>query len=80
MIDTMTFMRRDIVIMAFAFAPTHMIMIGPNATFGKEFSMVKKGSITFARNFQLYMRTLMINAIPIPKEKAMSISSKVTQV
>ena len=33
--------------MLFVFAPIHIIMIGPKATFGSEFKMVKYGSNIF---------------------------------
>ena len=42
--------------------PTHMIIIGPKATFGKLFNTTKNGSATFAKNFDHHS----IIAIPTP--------------
>ena len=40
--------------MLFVFAPIHIIMIGPKATFGSEFKTVKYGSNIFDMILKLY--------------------------
>ena len=62
------------------FAPLHIIKIGPNATFGKLFIMVKKGSITLQINLLYHNK----NEIAIPKIvpiiKLIIVSNKVTAI
>ena len=43
-VDTMAFVNTAIKIIELVFAPAHIIIIGPRATLGSEFSIVKKGS------------------------------------
>lgn len=76
----MTLINKDMVMIAFAFAPTQMIMIGPKATLGREFKTVKNGSMTRAKKGERYIMTLTTKAIPIPREKAEIISCKVTHM
>ncbi len=78
MIEIMTFIRRAIVIIELLFAPTHIIMMGPRATFGKEFNIVKNGSNVSAKNLFKYMSIEIIKAIKIPNENDTNISVSVT--
>ena len=73
----MTLIKSAITIIEFVLAPAHIMMIGPNATFGKEFNIVKKGSKTSARNLFKYMITLTIKAIIIPNVNDMKTSINV---
>ncbi len=77
-IEMMTFIKRAIAIIAFVLAPTQMMIIGPSATFGREFNMVKKGSRTSATNGFMYMMVLIKKAKAIPSEKEITISKRVT--
>lgn len=74
------FIRRAIVIIDREFAPTQIMISGPSATFGNEFSTVKNGSSTLAKNLFKYIRTLIKNAIPMPIIKAISISRVVARI
>lgn len=73
----MTLMSKAIVMIAFVLAPTQMMMMGPSATFGRELSMVRNGSIVSAKNLNRYIATLMTKAITVPKENEMNISKMV---
>ncbi len=66
--------------MDFVFAPIQMINIGPNDTFGNEFSIVRYGSITFAMNL-LYQSIIAI-IIPniVPSEKLIIVSYVVVHI
>ena len=48
-------------------APNHIIIIGPSATLGSEFNIVKNGSITLDKNLLQY------KIIPIIKDKVLVI-------
>ncbi len=71
---------KAIIIIDFIFAPLHIIKIGPNATFGRLFIMVKKGSITLQINLLYHNK----NEIAIPKIvpiiKLIIVSNKVTSI
>ena len=76
--EMITLIIRAIVMIAFVLAPTQIIMMGPSATFGREFKTVKKGSNISAKNLLSYITTLRINAIKIPKVNDNNTSPKVT--
>ena len=78
MIDMITLIKRAIVMIELVFAPTHMIMIGPRATLGRELSIVRKGSRTSLKNLFKYKIILIKNAISMPPVNEMMISFKVT--
>lgn len=72
------FIRSAMNIIELVFAPAHIIIIGPRATLGKELSIVKNGSITFAKNLFIYIKTLNTNAINVPKINEIKTSLNVT--
>ena len=53
--DTKTFINKAITIIDFVLAPNQMIKIGPRATFGREFKIVKNGSLTSANVLNKYI-------------------------
>ena len=61
-------------------APTQIIKIGPSDTLGREFKIVKYGSITFDINL-LYQRIIAIN-IPkiVPRRKLITVSYDVIHI
>ena len=73
-------MSNAITIIDLVLAPAHIIMIGPKATFGKEFNIVKNGSNTSAKNFDEYINILTINAIDMPIKNATNTSMNVTPI
>ena len=60
--------------MEFMLAPAQIIIIGPRATLGRLFKMVKYGSITLAIN--LFHHRIMAMRVPIivPKIKLINVS------
>src|SRR5574344_2018479 len=56
MILTIKLIKRAMTIMLLLFAPKIMIISGPKATLGREFIIVKKGSIILARVLNSYKR------------------------
>ena len=46
----MTLINKAMIIMDCILAPNHIIKIGPNATLGNEFNIVRKGSNTLYNN------------------------------
>lgn len=56
--------------MDFPLAPAQIIIIGPSATLGNEFNIVKNGSTTFATNLKLYKNKAIKNPNEIPNKNA----------
>ena len=59
-------------------APAHMMIIGPSATFGKLFKMVRYGSNTFAKNGNHHNIVAIRNPRKVPSKKLMIVSYVVT--
>lgn len=76
----MTFIKRAIVMIDFILAPNHIMMIGPNATLGNEFRIVRKGSSTLAKSGCKYNMILTQKPIMAPNKKATMISSRVIHI
>ena len=60
--------------MEFIFAPAQIIMIGPNATLGKLFNIVKYGSTTLAINLFHHKIVAIPNPINVPNIKLINVS------
>ena len=55
-------------------APTHIIITGPNATFGSAFSITKNGSDTLEMNDDHHRIIAIITPIMVPKENPTNVS------
>ena len=67
-----------IVIIAGVPAPTHIIITGPNATFGKLFNITKYGSATLLRKSDHQGNIAIIIPIPVPSKNPIRVSWQVT--
>ena len=67
-------------IIEFWLAPAQIIIIGPKATFGKLFSMVRYGSNTLDKNGLNHSKAAKTIPIKEPSKKLIKISFKVTHI
>ena len=74
------FVSKAITIIDFWLAPVHIIIMGPSATLGSEFNIVRNGSRISAINLFRYMIILITKAIIVPIKNATNTSLKVTNI
>lgn len=74
MVVTITDIKSAMIIMDFKLAPDHIMIIGPRATLGRLFKMVRYGSRTLAIN--LFHHKIMARMVPrmVPMIKLTSVS------
>ena len=70
-------MRNVLTITILAIVLPIIIISCPKATLGKEFNIVKKGSMILAKNLYIYKIKAIIKANRIPRKKLINTSSKV---
>ena len=68
--ETIKLINNAITIIDNSLAPNHIIIIGPNATLGRELIIVKNGSIIFANIGNSYIKIAITKLMAIPKPKA----------
>ena len=74
MIAIITDISKAKMIIELTLAPTHIIIIGPNATLGRLFSIVKYGSIISANGLYHHNIDAIKRPINVPNEKLMNVS------
>ena len=80
MVATITDINNAIIMMDVIFAPNHIIIIGPNATLGKLFKIVKYGSIISAILFFHHKIDAINSPKKVPNEKLIIVSYTVIKI